>query len=147
MHISRIFCLLALALPLTAGAEKAAARFAPGGYTPPACVDGMTKNATISISFNGQENSLTAAREAFDKQRKEMEAEAAKLGKDQIKLTSFNYNLNSNNNYNNSAPNYNFSGNLNYEIKNEELAQKLSERLAELKRQFSMNINANHCSN
>jgi hypothetical protein len=118
-------------------------------YVAPPCIDGMTKNANISVSFNSQEKSLADARGAFDRQKKEMETEMQKIGAGQVKLNSYNYSISVNSNYNNGIPSlsYNFSGNLNYEVGSEEIAVKLSNRLAELKRQFNLNLNANRCQN
>jgi len=144
---------LAATLPVSAMAKDVAAPGLSGrishSYVQPACVNGMTKNASISISFNGQEDSLAKARAAFDTQKKMMEAEAEKIGGDALQLSSYNYNVSMNANYNNGAQTqmFNFSGNLNYQVNSEELAQKLSDKLAEMKRQFSMNLNANRCNN
>lgn len=142
----RVFMIAAamLLMPLQANAMK---MVAPNFNNPP-CVNGMMKNASISINFNGQEKSLDAARAAFDTQKKTMEAEIAKLGNDQIRLSNYNYNVSMNHNYNgygSANDTYNFSGNLSYQVMSEELAQKLCARLAEMKQQFNMSVNANMC--
>lgn len=150
MRTTRLALTLLIAtLPFTVLAKDTAAKLVRGGYTPPPCIDGMSKTASININFNGQEKTLAEARAAFDAQKKEMEAEAAKLGGDQLQLNNYNYNVSMSQNYNGGmpSPNFNFSGNLSYQTNSEELAQKISNRLAEMKRQFSMNINANRCQN
>ncbi len=129
--------------------DRAVLGHAVNPFQQPPCVDGMTKTANISINFNGQEETLAKARAAFDTQKKAMEAESTKLGGNQIQLSNYSYNVSANSNYNNGTPSmtYNFSGNLNYQVASEEVAQKLSDRLVEMKRQFNMNLNANRCQN
>jgi hypothetical protein len=133
-------------LPLMANA-KSVAMPNRGGYAQPPCIDGMAKTANININFNGQADSLVKAQEAFMSQKKEMEAEAKKFGEDKVQLNNYNYSLNMNYNYNNGTqmPMFNFSGNLSYQVSGEDVAMKISTRLAELKRQFSMSLNANRC--
>lgn len=145
MRVVTLLVLTACTIPLTGEAKSVAHMRGP--YTPPPCINGLQKNANISISFNGQADSLAKAREAFDTQQKTLESEAKKLGGDGLKLTSYNHSISANNNYNYGTQTqmFNFSGNLNYQVNNEELAKKMTEQLAQSKVQFSMNVNANAC--
>lgn len=144
MRVFPAFCIIACSIPFAAIAKISINH---GSYSPPPCIDGMSKTANINISFNGQADSLQKAQEAFMSQKASMEAEARKFGDDKVQLNNYNYSLNMNYNYNNAAqlPMFNYSGNLSYQVSGEDVAMKISTRLTELKRQFSMNLNANRC--
>ena len=140
----------AFCLPFTASAKDVAsmARLMNGAaYTPPPCIDGMSKTASININFNGQTDSIDKARAAFDTQKKDMEAEIEKLGADKVQLNNYNYNISVNGSFNNGmqTQTFNYSGNLSYQVTGEDVALKITTRLSELHRQFSMNVNASRC--
>lgn len=150
MRRAVLLAILAIASPAFAKSVISAreATIMRNGENVPACINGMTKNASINISFNGREKTLAEARAAFDTQKKNMEADMAKLGSaDQIKLNNYNYSISMNPSYEYGTQTilYNFNGSLNYEIKSEELARKIADKLAETKQQFSLNVNANSC--
>lgn len=139
MRVSNLL-LIALVLPIAAEAKTIAYQNAP-------CVEGIRKNASISVSFDGEESSLAAARSAFDAQKKAVDAEAKKLGGEQLQAENYSYQISMDTRYNNSTQTiaYRFSGSTNYKISSEAVAQKLCDKLAEMKRRFSMSVDANSC--
>lgn len=140
-----VLLLAATTLPLAAYATKPVAN---SYVAQPPCEDGMRKNVVFSTSFNGQEKTLNEARNAVETNKNALQSAAKKVGVT-IDPTNYSYNISMNSNYNNGAvmQNYNYSGNLNYQIQNEDQGKKLGDVLDEQKRPFSMSVSANKCSN
>lgn len=157
MRIAIAFCLVALTLPLAVQARdeisagfKRSGVFKPNrGYATPDCINGVAKVASIRVEFSGEDDSLAKARDAFDAQKKAVETEAQKASGGKVALESYSYRISADNRYNNSVQKviYQFSGSINYTVASEELAQKIADRFAEMKRPFTQNLSASTCSN
>src|SRR6185369_11736445 len=75
----------------------------------------LTETASVSVSFNSVETDVTAVSNKFTSKIQEIEQTAKESGAEKTQLQSSNYSI-SPQNYNSGNNQYNFTGNMNFNI-------------------------------